>query len=236
MSEDTVAPRPIEDRPDPWARWAASLGPFLEGWLSDFSWHGTPWVAKSLRISCGTQQLDLYGPPSSREAPGPLVDKASAIAMIESPWRDEWIDVLEELCAGKLEGTWLHPDWLYELDQLNLAENTASLPIGCLDQTNPTLPRRFDPARASWAHDLGVVNFPLHSRDRCVQWTAERVPPATQASLLIASVLYETGVHESLELHQSRPGKAWINPHRTEIRSRLELEVAGERYVVEGRI
>lgn len=237
MSVTTIADELRADQLEPWAGWASKLASFLEEWLAGFSWSGSPWTMHSLRVSCGALSVDLYGQPTALDPPRFSPEgRALALRMLETPWCDEWIAILEALCSGRLEGTWLHPDWIFNLDQLALAEGGTSLPIGCLDRRDPSLPRRFDSTKAAWAHNLGVVDFPLHSRDRCIQWSAEEVPPTRQAALLIGAALIEAAIHESLELCLRGPGEPWINPHRIRIYSCLELEVEGVRHVIKGRI
>lgn len=197
--------------------WQAHVAEFLTAWLADFSWRGAPitrllgHMTLTVRTESGQHVLvgTVRGTPFEPSARQPTRAAVLAAAALDD-WRNPlWWTLIDE---WKLAGRWLHPDMANSLDPMVWQQNRAVLPIGCLDASNPTAPRRFDPSKQAWCHDLGVIDFPARIH-RVFDLLARGFSPGDAVEAAACMALLEAGVHEAMEMFDLRGGKPAWSPH-----------------------
>ncbi|MEV5282697.1 hypothetical protein ACFYMW_36060 [Streptomyces sp. NPDC006692] len=200
--------------------WAIGGAALVEEWMADFIWGAVPldrFVSHVDVAVNGDSARTLWRSAylgRSLPAQPPLAGLPPLEDALFNMWHPVWLELAD---TWRLEGRWLHPETLFCIDQLTLAENRAGLLIGCRDRSAPTTARRYDPQRDPVLTDQGVIAFPLRG------WRAAELlydgHGAEAAMLLCAgTAVAEAAVHEALEMHQSAPGRPVLDPHTPGVR------------------
>lgn len=202
-------------------RWREHARAMVEDWLcNEFTWAGAAlaqWVT-SVQVRIGdAEPTTMWSRPNDIEpspADVPILisqqrPRAALKAAVGDMWNPLWESAIE---SWALSGTWLHPETRWQIDQKTLAENTASLMIGCLDRTDPSRPRRYDPAVDPATHDIGVITFPINTF-RLLDYLDAGYPIESATVMVAADAVTDACIHESLELFQNHVGVPVLDPH-----------------------